>query len=115
MITIFLCCILGPSPDVDFVISICLQSNIPSASAKPGTPQQLPAGPAPSTSDLSGSSKLKQQTRDRQTGKRKQRESMCYYSCLFCFSDVLKPSWLCITIFCIGENFIHLSYLVVAD
>lgn len=64
----------GPSPDVDFVISICLQSNIPSASAKSSTPQQLAAGPAPSTSDLSGSSKLKQQTRDRQAGKRKQRE-----------------------------------------
>ncbi|KAL0412527.1 UNVERIFIED_CONTAM: Cleavage stimulation factor subunit [Sesamum radiatum] len=63
----------GPSPDVDFVISICLQSNITSASRKPGTPQQLSAGPAPSTSDLSGSSKFKQ-TRDRQPGKRKDAE-----------------------------------------
>ncbi|KAL1544270.1 cleavage stimulation factor subunit 77-like [Salvia divinorum] len=50
----------GPSPDVDFVISICLQSNIPPASAKPSAPQQLPSG-----SDISGSTKL------RQTGKRK--------------------------------------------
>ncbi|GFP85456.1 cleavage stimulation factor subunit 77 [Phtheirospermum japonicum] len=57
----------GPSPDVDFVISICLQSNIASVN---GTPQQLQAGPAPSTSDVSGSSKFKQ-TRDRQPGKRK--------------------------------------------
>ncbi|KAL2231584.1 cleavage stimulation factor subunit 77 [Sesamum indicum] len=63
----------GPSPDVDFVISICLQSNITSASRKSGTPQQLSAGPAPSTSDLSGSSKFKQ-TRDRQPGKRKDSE-----------------------------------------
>ncbi|KAL0376116.1 UNVERIFIED_CONTAM: Cleavage stimulation factor subunit [Sesamum calycinum] len=63
----------GPSPDVDFVISICLQSNITTASRKSGTPQQLSAGPAPSTSDLSGSSKFKQ-TRDRQPGKRKDSE-----------------------------------------
>ncbi|XP_057948438.1 cleavage stimulation factor subunit 77 isoform X2 [Malania oleifera] len=49
----------GPSPDVDFVLSICLQSSIPSGqTGKPGTPAQLPRGPAPSTSDLSGSSKL---------------------------------------------------------
>ncbi|KAK6120966.1 hypothetical protein DH2020_045293 [Rehmannia glutinosa] len=64
----------GPSPDVDFVISICLQSNITSSvSGKSGTPQQLQAGPAPSTSDVSGSSKFKQ-TRDRQPGKRKDSE-----------------------------------------
>ncbi|KAL0454210.1 UNVERIFIED_CONTAM: Cleavage stimulation factor subunit [Sesamum latifolium] len=62
----------SPSPDVDFVLSICLQSNI-STSRKSGTPQQLSAGPAPSTSDLSGSSKFKQ-TRDRQPGKRKDSE-----------------------------------------
>ncbi|KAL3843930.1 hypothetical protein ACJIZ3_001333 [Penstemon smallii] len=61
----------GPSPDVDFVISILLQSNIPSASGKSGMPQQLQNVPAPSTSDLSGSVKFKQ-TRDRQQpGKRK--------------------------------------------
>ncbi|KAL6502516.1 hypothetical protein OROHE_024521 [Orobanche hederae] len=58
----------GPSPDVDFVISICLQSNIASVIGKSGTPQQPQAGPAPSTSDISGSSKFKQ----RQPGKRKQ-------------------------------------------
>ncbi|KAL6514583.1 Cleavage stimulation factor subunit 77 [Orobanche gracilis] len=58
----------GPSPDADFVISICLQSNIASVSGKSGTPQQPQAGPAPSTSDISGSSKFKQ----RQPGKRKQ-------------------------------------------
>ncbi|KAL1557973.1 Cleavage stimulation factor subunit 77 [Salvia divinorum] len=60
----------GPSPDVDFVISICLQSNIPSPSAKLTASQQLPSGPGPSASDVSGSSKLRP-TRDRQTGKRK--------------------------------------------
>ncbi|XP_047954000.1 cleavage stimulation factor subunit 77-like isoform X1 [Salvia hispanica] len=60
----------GPSPDADFVVSICLQSNIPPASAKPSAPQQLPSGPVPSASDVSGSSKLRQ-TRDRQAGKRK--------------------------------------------
>ncbi|CAA3000880.1 cleavage stimulation factor subunit 77 isoform X1 [Olea europaea subsp. europaea] len=61
----------GPCPDVDFVISICLQTNIPSATGK--SPQQLQAGPVPSSSDLSGSSKFKQ-TRDRQPGKRKSSE-----------------------------------------
>ncbi|GER54442.1 cleavage stimulation factor 77 [Striga asiatica] len=65
--------IVGPSPDVDFVISICLQSNIASVSGKPGTPQTLQTVPAPSTSDMSGSSKFKQ-TRDRQPGKRKDSE-----------------------------------------
>ncbi|KAG8364291.1 hypothetical protein BUALT_Bualt19G0113200 [Buddleja alternifolia] len=60
----------GPSPDVDFVISICLQSNITPATGKLGTFQQLQVGAAPSTSDLSGSSKFKQ-TRERQHGKRK--------------------------------------------
>ncbi|XP_051131496.1 cleavage stimulation factor subunit 77 isoform X2 [Andrographis paniculata] len=60
----------GPAPDADFVISICLQSNIPLANLKSGAPQQLQSGSAPSTSDLSGSSKYRQ-TRGRQTGKRK--------------------------------------------
>lgn len=49
----------GPAPDIDFVLSICLQSNIPTGqtgkSVNPST--QLQTGPAPSTSDLSGSSK----------------------------------------------------------
>ncbi|KAK4377260.1 hypothetical protein RND71_003556 [Anisodus tanguticus] len=60
----------GPSPDADFVISVCLQSNIPSAAGKSGT-ATLPSqsGPAPSTSDLSDSSKFR--SRDRQPGKRK--------------------------------------------
>lgn len=49
----------GPVPDVDFVISVCLQSNIPTEQAgKVGTSSmQLPAGPRPSTSNLSGSSR----------------------------------------------------------
>ncbi|KAL7206663.1 hypothetical protein ACSBR2_019389 [Camellia fascicularis] len=49
----------GPAPDIDFVLSICLQSNIPTGqtgkSVNPST--QLQTGPTPSTSDLSGSSK----------------------------------------------------------
>lgn len=64
---------LGPSPDVDFVISVCLQSNIPLPTGKSMAPAQ--GGSAPSTSDLSGSSKYKS-TRDRQAGKRKDLESM---------------------------------------
>ncbi|KAA8541061.1 hypothetical protein F0562_025024 [Nyssa sinensis] len=68
----------GPSPDIDFVLSICLQSNIPTG--KSGAPSvQVQAGPAPSTSDLSGSSKSHpipssssfKPTRDRMPGKRK--------------------------------------------
>lgn len=49
----------GPIPDVDFVISVCLQSNIPTEQAgKLGTSStRLPAGHRPSTSNLSGSSK----------------------------------------------------------
>lgn len=67
---------IGPSPDADLVISILLQSNIPSASGKPNAPQQqLPSGPAPTTSDLSGSTKFTQ-SRDRRTGKRKGADSM---------------------------------------
>ncbi|XP_050379051.1 cleavage stimulation factor subunit 77 isoform X2 [Argentina anserina] len=49
----------GPIPDVDVVLSICLQSDIPTPQpAKSGTaPLQFPSVPAPSTSDLSVSSK----------------------------------------------------------
>ncbi|XP_006356598.1 cleavage stimulation factor subunit 77 isoform X1 [Solanum tuberosum] len=60
----------GPSPDADFVISVCLQSNIPAATGKSGTASlPLQSGAAPSTSDLSDSSKFR--PRDRQPGKRK--------------------------------------------
>ncbi|GMY30024.1 cleavage stimulation factor subunit 77-like [Fagus crenata] len=71
----------GPAPDVDIVLSICLQSDIPAAqTGKSGTsPMQLSGGPAPSLSDVSGSSKAHhipsgssfKPTRDRQSGKRK--------------------------------------------
>ncbi|KAK4601617.1 hypothetical protein RGQ29_010967 [Quercus rubra] len=71
----------GPSPDVDIVLSICLQSDIPAGyTGKSGTsPAQLSGGPAPSLSDVSGSSKAHpilsgssfKPTRDRQSGKRK--------------------------------------------
>ncbi|KAG0481583.1 hypothetical protein HPP92_012441 [Vanilla planifolia] len=48
----------GPSPSVDVILSILSQCNIPSgASIKASTNQQTAAGPAPSGSDLSGSSK----------------------------------------------------------
>ncbi|XAR59526.1 hypothetical protein NMG60_11015388 [Bertholletia excelsa] len=71
----------GPSPDVDFVLSICMQSKIPTVqTGKSAAPsRQLQAGPAPSTSDLSGSSKHHpvpsgssfKNTRDRHSGKRR--------------------------------------------
>lgn len=62
---------LYPSPDVDFVMSILLQSNITSSITKPGISHQ----PGRSTSDMSGSSKFKQ-IRGRQPGKRKGYDSM---------------------------------------
>ncbi|KAJ4966109.1 hypothetical protein NE237_017958 [Protea cynaroides] len=70
----------GPSPDVDIVLSILLQSVIPTGqTAKSATSAQLPAAPAPSTSDLSGSNKSRpnpsgssfKPTRDVQSRKRK--------------------------------------------
>ncbi|XP_021592006.1 cleavage stimulation factor subunit 77 isoform X4 [Manihot esculenta] len=64
----------GPTPNVDIVLSICLQADIPN-----GQVGKLGASPAPATSDLSGSSKSRpvpssssfKQLRDRQSGKRK--------------------------------------------
>ncbi|XP_075647410.1 cleavage stimulation factor subunit 77 [Castanea sativa] len=71
----------GPAPDVDIVLSICLQSDISAGyTGKSGpSPAQLSGGPAPSLSDVSGSSKAHpilsgssfKPTRDRQSGKRK--------------------------------------------
>ncbi|KAL6963886.1 Cleavage stimulation factor subunit 77 [Sarracenia purpurea var. burkii] len=71
----------GPSPDIDFVLSVCLQSNIPTGqTGKPATSSmQLQTGPAQSTSDLSGSSKPHpvpsgssfKSTRDKQPRKRR--------------------------------------------
>ncbi|XP_022154467.1 cleavage stimulation factor subunit 77 isoform X2 [Momordica charantia] len=72
----------GPTPDVDVVLSVCLESDIPTIpSIKSGaTPAQVSAGPVATTttSDLSGSSKSHafsnsslKHTRDRQSGKRK--------------------------------------------
>ncbi|XP_012568164.1 cleavage stimulation factor subunit 77 isoform X2 [Cicer arietinum] len=47
----------GPTPNVDIVLSICLQSDLP-IGGKTGIPSQLPVGAAaPATSELSGSSK----------------------------------------------------------
>ncbi|KAK6143512.1 hypothetical protein DH2020_023860 [Rehmannia glutinosa] len=66
--------VLPPSLATFVSESASCRSNITSSvSGKSGTPQQLQAGPAPSTSDVSGSSKFKQ-TRDRQPGKRKDSE-----------------------------------------
>lgn len=61
----------GPSPDVDFVISICLQSNLTSATAVSVARPQLQVGSAPSTSNISGSNNYKQ---GRLSGKRKDSE-----------------------------------------
>ncbi|KAK1278946.1 hypothetical protein QJS04_geneDACA003537 [Acorus gramineus] len=50
----------GPSPDVDIVLSVLLQSNIPSVSTgKPAASSQQVTGTGPATSDLSGSSKTR--------------------------------------------------------
>ncbi|KAG5040053.1 hypothetical protein JHK85_012529 [Glycine max] len=58
----------GPTPNVDIMLSICLQSDLPTGqsvktgiptqvqSGKAGIQAQLPAGSAPATSELSGSS-----------------------------------------------------------
>ncbi|EOY19416.1 Tetratricopeptide repeat-like superfamily protein isoform 1 [Theobroma cacao] len=70
----------GPKPNVDIVLSICLQSDLPTGQTKKLTalPSQRTTGPAPSTSDLSGSSKSHPipssssfRPRDRHLGKRK--------------------------------------------
>ncbi|XP_031283340.1 cleavage stimulation factor subunit 77 isoform X1 [Pistacia vera] len=71
----------GPTPNVDVVLSICLQSDIPRGqTGKSGTfPAQTPAGPAISASDVSGSTRSHpvpsgssfKQTRDKQSLKRK--------------------------------------------
>ncbi|KZV40326.1 cleavage stimulation factor subunit 3-like [Dorcoceras hygrometricum] len=62
----------GPSPDVEFVISVCVQSNLTSATAVSVARPQLQAGSAPSTSSISGSNNYKQG--DRLPGKRKNSE-----------------------------------------
>ncbi|XVE68511.1 hypothetical protein DITRI_Ditri09bG0073900 [Diplodiscus trichospermus] len=70
----------GPTPNVDIVLSICLQNDIQSGQTKKSAtlPSRRTTGPAPSTSDLSGSSKSHPvpssssfRPRDRQLGKRK--------------------------------------------
>ncbi|KAG9454983.1 hypothetical protein H6P81_007887 [Aristolochia fimbriata] len=71
----------GPSPDVDIVLSILLQSNIPNVqNAKTGLPPQqqpLAAGPGPTTSDLSASGRARSNQNSstfRQSSKRKELE-----------------------------------------
>ncbi|CAO2827008.1 unnamed protein product [Amaranthus hypochondriacus] len=74
----------GPAPDVDFVLSICLQSNpvTEQASKHLTTVTQLPAGAASLKNEPSGSyisrpipsGSSSRMTRDRQSGKRKDSE-----------------------------------------
>ncbi|CAI8588374.1 unnamed protein product [Vicia faba] len=48
--------VYGPTPNVDIVLSICLHNDLPMGqSGKIGIQSQLPGGPAPATSELSGS------------------------------------------------------------
>ncbi|KAF9587677.1 hypothetical protein IFM89_004509 [Coptis chinensis] len=68
----------GPSPNVEIVLSVLLQSNIPTGQAVKvaAAPQQLAAAPSGSTSDLSGSNKSRQNPNESSfklshTGKRK--------------------------------------------
>lgn len=77
--------ITGPIPNVDVVLSICLQSDLSRGQAgKSRTfPAQTPAGPATSASDVSGSTKSHpvpsgssfKPTRDKQSLKRKDSDS----------------------------------------
>ncbi|KAL2900865.1 Cleavage stimulation factor subunit 77 [Bienertia sinuspersici] len=74
----------GPSPDVDFVLSICLQSNPVTGQALKHVTSglQVPAGATSGVSEPSGSQKSHavpsgssvRMTRDRQSGKRKDAE-----------------------------------------
>lgn len=72
---------LGPAPNVDIVLSICLQSDIPVGKAGKSGTAQNPMLSGPATSDLSGSSRSRPvpsgssfKTRDRHSGKRKDRD-----------------------------------------
>ncbi|KAJ9689213.1 hypothetical protein PVL29_014730 [Vitis rotundifolia] len=102
----------GPSPDVDVVLSICLQSNV--STGQTGLSTQLAAGPVPSTSDLSGSSRSHpipsgssfKPMRDRQTGKRKDLDSMCplYHFQHACYAYKIRNT-LCLLCYKIGNIF----------
>ncbi|KAF5190818.1 Cleavage stimulation factor subunit, partial [Thalictrum thalictroides] len=70
----------GPSPNLDIVLSILLQSNVPTGqTGQVAASQQLPVGPAGSAGDLSGSNKSRpipnessfKPSRESQSGKRK--------------------------------------------
>ncbi|KAJ6703806.1 RNA CLEAVAGE STIMULATION FACTOR [Salix viminalis] len=71
----------GPTPNVDIVLSICLQSDLPVGKTGKSGATQNPMSSGPATSDLSGSSRSRPvpsgssfKTRDRQSGKRKDRD-----------------------------------------
>ncbi|CAI9104386.1 OLC1v1003045C1 [Oldenlandia corymbosa var. corymbosa] len=61
----------GPPLDVDFVLSVCLESNVPPIPGRSVNPSQIQAGPVPNTSNTGGPGKFKP-TRDRNAGKRKE-------------------------------------------
>lgn len=95
----------GPSPDIDVVLSILLQSSIPTGqTGKPATSlQQMPGGPGPTTSDHSGSIKTRMNNgpphrlpRDGHSGKRKDLDSMyLQHRCLFLYLATKKNRHLC--------------------
>ncbi|KAJ6695699.1 RNA CLEAVAGE STIMULATION FACTOR [Salix koriyanagi] len=71
----------GPTPNVDIVLSICLQSDLPVGKTGKSGATQNPMSSGPATSDPSGSSRSRPvpsgssfKTRDRQSGKRKDRD-----------------------------------------
>lgn len=97
---------------MDVVLSICLQSNV--STGQTGLSTQLAAGPVPSTSDLSGSSKSHpipsgssfKPMRDRQPGKRKDLDSMCplYHFQYACYAYKIRNT-LCLLSYKIGNIF----------
>lgn len=95
----------GPAPDVDFVLSICLQSNPVTGHASKHvlSAAQVPAGAVSGMSEPSGSHKARpapsgssvRMSRDRQSGKRKDAASMfinCSASVLSCYMSLCSSA-----------------------
>lgn len=90
---------------MDVVLSICLQSDIPTAqtgNAKPGTvTKQLPSGAGPATSDLSGSTRSQPvpsaSSYKPNRGKRKELDSMCFLLLRSYYPLLPFPTILCIS------------------
>lgn len=98
---------LGPAPNVDIVLSICLQSDVPvGKTGKSGT-AQTPMLSGPATSDLSGSSRSRPvpsgssfKTRDRQSGKRKDRDStFMFFHSHFVETMLIAISFILVTLY----------------